>query len=101
MDSPFSSLPAFYQKLGGTLNMTQNGAATTTPRLVYVTTAPYSANAFLKGQLSYMRKRGFDVVVVSALGDELRIISEREKVATVAVPMEREISPLKDLASLV
>jgi glycosyltransferase involved in cell wall biosynthesis len=101
MDTPFSSLPAFYQKLAGTLNMTQKCAATTTPRLVYVTTAPYSANAFLKGQLSYMRKRGFDVVVVSALGDELRIMSEREKVTTVAVPMEREISPLKDLVSLV
>lgn len=70
-------------------------------RLIYITTAPYSANSFLKGQLTYMRKRGFDVVVVSAQGDELCLLSDREKVNTVTVPMEREISPLKDVVSLV
>jgi glycosyltransferase involved in cell wall biosynthesis len=73
---------------------------TTTIGLVYITTAAYSANLFLKGQLSYMRERGFDVIVISAPGDELPIIREREKVTTIAVPMEREISLLKDLISL-
>lgn len=48
-----------------------------------------------------MRKRGFDVVVISAPGDELRILGEREKVTTIAVPMEREINLFKDLLSLV
>jgi glycosyltransferase involved in cell wall biosynthesis len=70
-------------------------------RLVYITTVPASANGFLRGQATYMRKRGFDVVVISAPGDELRILEEREKVTTIAVPMEREISPFKDLLSLV
>ena len=55
---------------------------------------------FLRGHLAYMRERGFDVVVISASGDELRIIGEREGVTTVPVPMEREFSPLKDLVSL-
>jgi glycosyltransferase involved in cell wall biosynthesis len=70
-------------------------------RLVYMTTAAYSANGFLRGQLTYMRRRGFDVVVISAPGDELLALREREQVTTIAVPMEREISLLKDLVSLV
>jgi glycosyltransferase involved in cell wall biosynthesis len=70
------------------------------PRLVYIMTSAPSV-MFLRGHLTYMRERGFDVVVVSAPGDELRVIKEREGVTTVPVPMEREISPLKDLISLV
>jgi glycosyltransferase involved in cell wall biosynthesis len=73
---------------------------TTMPRLVYITTSAEST-FFLQGQLSYMRARGFDVVVISAPGDELRVIEECEGVTTIPVQMEREISPLKDLVSLV
>jgi glycosyltransferase involved in cell wall biosynthesis len=72
---------------------------TTMPRLVYIMTSAPSA-MFLRGQLTYMRERGFDVVVISASGDRLRLIREREKVGTITVPMERELSPLKDLVSL-
>jgi glycosyltransferase involved in cell wall biosynthesis len=72
---------------------------TTMPRLVYIITSAPSA-MFLRGQLTYMRERGFDVVVISAPGDEPRLISEREGVTAVTVPMERELSPLKDLVSL-
>jgi glycosyltransferase involved in cell wall biosynthesis len=71
-----------------------------TPRLVYIMTSAPSV-MFLRGHLKYMRERGFDVVVISAPGDELRVINEREGVSTVPVPMEREISPLKDLVSLI
>jgi glycosyltransferase involved in cell wall biosynthesis len=70
-------------------------------RLAYITTAACSANTFLKGHLAYMRRRGFDVVVISAPGEDLRALKEREQVSTVAVPMEREISLAKDLISLV
>jgi glycosyltransferase involved in cell wall biosynthesis len=70
------------------------------PRLVYIMTSALST-LFLKRHLAYMRERGFDVVVISAPGDELRVIGEREGVTTIPVPMEREISPLKDLVSLV
>jgi glycosyltransferase involved in cell wall biosynthesis len=56
---------------------------------------------FVRSHLSYLRERGFEVVFISAPGDELRTISEREGVTTVPVPMEREISPLKDLVSLI
>jgi glycosyltransferase involved in cell wall biosynthesis len=73
---------------------------TTMPRLVYIVTHAPSA-MFLRGHPTYMRERGFDVVVISAPGDELRVFRELEEVTTVTVPMEREISPLKDLVSLI
>src|SRR5258708_13529200 len=73
---------------------------TTMPRLVYIVTHAPSA-MFLRGHPTYMRERGFDVVVISAPGDELRFFRELEEVTTVTVPMEREISPLKDLVSLI
>jgi Glycosyl transferase 4-like domain len=79
---------------------------TTTVRLVYITTAPCTL-VFLKGQLAYMGRRGFNVVVISAPSDgifpvdEFRLLRERERERTTAIPMVREISPLKDLVSLV
>ena len=69
------------------------------PRVVYIVTSA-SSTSFLRGQLTYMRKRGFEVVVISSSGDEISFIREREEVTTVTVPMEREISPLQDLVSL-
>jgi hypothetical protein len=54
-------------------------------RLVYITTAACSA-AFLKGQLSYMRMRGFDVLFISAASDrkfgtdELQLLKEEEQI---------------------
>jgi len=75
-------------------------------RLVYITTAACSAT-FLKGQLAYMRRRGFEVVLISAPSDrkfgidEHHLLREREQIITLAIPLEREISLLKDLVSLV
>jgi glycosyltransferase involved in cell wall biosynthesis len=73
---------------------------TTTPRLVYIVTSASSVR-FLRNQLTYMRDRGFEVALISAPGDELRVIRELEGVTTVTVPMEREISPFKDFVSLI
>jgi glycosyltransferase involved in cell wall biosynthesis len=70
-------------------------------RLVYITTAATTANVHLRSQLAYMREQGFDVVVISSPGDQLRTLEQREKVSTISISMEREIRPLKDLLSLV
>ena len=50
------------------------------PRLVYIVTSA-SSTSFLRGQLTYMRKRGFDVVVISSPGDEISFMREREDYA--------------------
>lgn len=63
-----------------------------------VTTIPLSINVLLKGQLNFLNQH-FDVTAVSSEGAALDEIREREKVRTIAVNMEREISPLKDVVS--
>src|ERR1700757_944805 len=72
----------------------------TTPRLVYIMTSAASAT-YVRNHLIYMRERGFEVAFISAPGDELRIVRELSGVTIVTVPMEREISPFKDLVSLI
>ena len=53
-----------------------------------------------RGQLAYMREHGLEVTAVSAPGWDLAEVAQQEGVRTIAVPMERELSPLRDLVSL-
>lgn len=70
-------------------------------KIIRTTTVPGSLNTFCKGLLRELQEQeGYEVVAVSSPGNALREIEEREGVRTVAVPMERHISPLKDLKSL-
>ena len=71
------------------------------PRLVYVVTHPVTANLLLRGQLAFMRERGFDVTVIASPGPDLDRVAAREKVAVVGVPMARPIRPAADARSLV
>ena len=68
-------------------------------KVIRISTVPMSLNLLLKGQLQ-MLSETYDVVAVSSPGKDLEVVAEREGVRTVAVPMERHISPLKDLVSL-
>lgn len=69
-------------------------------KLVRTSTVPGSLETFCKGLLQELQEEEYEVVAVSAPGDALSEIREREGVRTVEVPMERRISPLKDLRSL-
>lgn len=71
------------------------------PRLVYVVTHPVSADALLRGQLSFMRSRGFDVTLIASPGLELDRVAARERVRVIALPMERPIRPSTDARSLI
>jgi glycosyltransferase involved in cell wall biosynthesis len=77
-----------------------SGNAARKPKIVYIVTVSLSALALLRGQLRYMREHGLEVVVISSPGEELEAVAETEGVATLEVPMRREISPLRDLVSL-
>lgn len=68
-------------------------------KLIKISTVPQSLNGFCRGQLK-MLSAYYEVVAVSSPEPELRMIEEREGVRTIAVPMERHISLLKDLRSL-
>ncbi len=72
-----------------------------TAKIIRTSTVPESVRTFCKGLLRELReKEGYEVVVVSSPGEALGEIAAEEGVRTVAVPMERHISPLKDLRSL-
>lgn len=70
------------------------------PRLVYITTHGSSAFALMRGQLSLMRERGFDVTVIASPSEELDRAAAREGVRAIGVEMEREINPLGDLRAV-
>ena len=62
-------------------------------------TVPQSLNTFCKGMLKELSQE-YEVVAVSSPGEAFDRVRQREGVRTIAVPMERHISLLKDLKSL-
>lgn len=69
-------------------------------KLIRTSTIPTSLETLLKGQLR-MLSGHYEVVAVSSPGEELKVIEEREGVRTIAIPMERRISLVKDFISLI
>jgi len=59
-----------------------------------------TAWAFLRGQLRFMKDRGFDVTLISAPGWELDEIANQEGVRAIAMPMLREPAPFRDGVAL-
>ena len=70
------------------------------PHLVHVVTHAMSADHLLRGQLRWMRERGWRVTLVTSPNERLSAISEREGVEVVEVPIPREIEPARDLRAL-
>lgn len=68
-------------------------------KILLAVTSPLSW-VFYKGMIGHLRIEGFQPVLLSSLGADLQATSEEEAVPSFAVPMEREINPLKDLRSL-
>lgn len=68
-------------------------------KIIRAATVPQSLDSFCKGLLKELSK-SYDVVALSSPGDSLTVISQREGVRTIAVPMARHIKPFKDLLSL-
>ena len=69
-------------------------------KLIRATTVPQSLNTFCKGMLRELSEK-YEVIGLSSPGGELEEVAEREGIRTIAVPMERHISLVKDLKSLI
>ena len=69
-------------------------------KLIRTSTIPASLENLLKGQLKMLSKY-YNVLAVSSPGDDVETIEEREGVRTIAIPMERRISLIKDFISLI
>jgi glycosyltransferase involved in cell wall biosynthesis len=74
-------------------------AAIKQPKLCYMTTIPSTFN-FLKGQIGFMKSKGFGVVGITSPTPEVKDIELRERIHVDTVPMTREITPVKDLMAL-
>lgn len=70
-------------------------------KIIRTSTVPGSIRSFCRGLLRELEEQeGYEVVAVSSPGKELVDIARDEGVRTAGVPMERRISPFKDLVSL-
>lgn len=70
-------------------------------KIIRATTIGMSLNIFCGGLLRELKNEGYDVVALSSPDEDLKELGEREGVRTIGVQMERHVSPLKDLVSLV
>ena len=68
-------------------------------KIVRATTVPTSLETFCKDQLRDLNER-YEVLAISSPLPELDIVAQREGVKTIAVKMERHISPWRDLKAL-
>ena len=69
------------------------------PKLIRTSTVSISLDYLLKGQLSFLQKH-YEVLAVSGNDIHLEEVANREKIRTIGLEMQRNISPLKDLLSL-
>ena len=69
-------------------------------KIFRITTVPVSLKILLKGQLKFMSKY-YEVVAISSPGYELLEIQRDEGIRTSSVRMSRQISPFKDIISII
>lgn len=82
--------------------VTRSGPSFTTspvPRVLHVVTVPLTLR-FLRGQVDFMRARGFDVQVASAPGPLLDEFCSTYGVTGHPIPMNRKITPRADAAAV-
>lgn len=68
-------------------------------KLLYAVTVPISIH-LLRGQLSEMKRRGYEVTLLCSPGEKLIDAGEQEGIKTVPIMMARTINPVRDLVSL-
>ena len=68
-------------------------------KLIRSATVPGSLSTFLDGSIETLMEK-FDLVLLSSPGAELEELHHRYGMRTIAVPMERRMSPFKDIVSL-
>lgn len=69
------------------------------PRLIHITTVADSF-VFMRGQLAYIKERGFEIHGISSPGPLVDGIVERENIVMHTVEMPRKITPARDLLAV-
>jgi glycosyltransferase involved in cell wall biosynthesis len=68
-------------------------------KVAHVTTVPVSLEILLLDQLLYLKAAGLDLVGISSDGPQSSALTKRG-IRHIAIPMTREIAPLRDLVSI-
>ncbi len=68
-------------------------------KLVHITTVPQTF-LFFRGQVEFMKERGYEIHAISSPGERLDEFGRKEDVPTYGVEMPRQITPLQDLVAV-
>lgn len=69
-------------------------------KVVIAISHSFCAN-FIKGQSSFLKRKGLEVIIISASGEEVENVAQTEGTRLVVIPFSREISLFKDLKDLI
>ena len=69
-------------------------------KLLRITTVPISLKYLIKGQMRFMSTRGFEVLMMSASGEEIEEVIKYEQCKHVELPLTRKITPIQDLKAV-
>lgn len=70
------------------------------PKIVLGVSSSFCAN-FLKGQVAFLVKNGFEVIIISGPGEEISMLAKTENARLFTVNFTKKISPLTDLFQLI
>jgi len=69
------------------------------PKILLGVSSSFCAN-FLKGQVAFLVKNGFEVIIISGPGEEISMLAKRENARLFTLDFTKKISPFKDLFQL-
>lgn len=69
------------------------------PKILLGVSSSFCAN-FLKGQVAFLVKNGFEVVILSGPGEEISLLAKKENAKLFTIPFTKKISPLTDFYHL-
>lgn len=69
------------------------------PKIVLGVSSSFCAN-FLKGQVDFLVKKGYKVIIISGPGEEISALAKKENATLIAIPFTKKISPLTDFVQL-
>lgn len=69
-------------------------------KVTHITTVPQSLDAFLRGQIAFIRDRGFEVAAISSPNPRLTEFGVKEGIPVYPVEMFRRITPVQDIKAL-
>jgi glycosyltransferase involved in cell wall biosynthesis len=91
-------VPAHLMQSSGSSSLRVAAQTSRPPTILLGVTHPQTC-LVLGARLRALRKAGFEVLLVSSPGELLDATAAREGVKRIAIPMQREISPLSDVLS--